>query len=192
MLGCRASSSPLKLGNKDHMFEGEPVEISPYQQLVRKLIYLSHTKPDIAFAISLVSQYMHKPCQEHLDAVYRILKYLKQAPGKGLFFKKSGDRTTKTFTDADWTGSVDDKRSTSRYCALSAINIAHNPVQHDRTKHVEVDKHFIKEKLDRDVITIKHVPTGQQVADVLTKGLAKKQFSLLMRKLAFTNIYRPA
>ncbi|GAA0170327.1 hypothetical protein LIER_40931 [Lithospermum erythrorhizon] len=88
-LGCRASSTPVELENKDRMFEGEPVEISSYQQLVGKLICFSHTRSDIAFAVSLMSQYMHKPWQGHLDAVHRILKYLKQAPIEGLLFQKT-------------------------------------------------------------------------------------------------------
>ncbi|GAA0166805.1 hypothetical protein LIER_40258 [Lithospermum erythrorhizon] len=61
---------------------------------------------------------MHNPCQGHLDAVYRILKYLMQAPDKGLFFKKLEDRTVKVFTYTDWTGSIYDRKSTSGYCTL--------------------------------------------------------------------------
>ncbi|XP_011046793.1 PREDICTED: uncharacterized protein LOC105141310 [Populus euphratica] len=58
------------------------------------------------------------------------------------------------------------------YCDnKSAIAIAHNPVQHDRTKHVEVDKHFIKEKLESGLICTPYVPTGEQLADILTKGV---------------------
>ncbi|GAA0158728.1 hypothetical protein LIER_15675 [Lithospermum erythrorhizon] len=83
-----------------------------------KLIYLSHTRLDIAFAVSLVSQYMHDPHQGHLDAVYKILRYLKQSAGKGLFFKKTRDRTVQVFTDADWAGSIDDRKSTSGYCTI--------------------------------------------------------------------------
>ena len=252
MLGCKASSIPVELGNKDRIFKGEPVDRTKYQQLVGKLIYLSHTRPDIAFAVSLVSQYMHNPCQGHLDAVYRILKYLKQAPGKGLLFKKSGDRRIEAFTDADWAGSVDDRKSTSGYCTQvwgnlvtwrskkqnvvarssaeaeyramahgvceviwlkrlfeelnlkfngpiqlqcdnqSAISIAHNPIQHDRTKHVEVDRHFIKEKIEDKIITINYIPTGQQLADIFTKGLSEKQFTILLSKLGLIDIYRPA
>ena len=52
------------------------------------LIYLSHTRPDIAFAIRIVSQYMHALYKEHMAAMYRILKYLKGSIGKGLFFRK--------------------------------------------------------------------------------------------------------
>ncbi|RVW45824.1 hypothetical protein CK203_086282 [Vitis vinifera] len=56
------------------------VDTGRYQRLPRKLIYLSHTRPDIAFAISVVSQYMHAPYKEHMEAVYGILKYLKGSP----------------------------------------------------------------------------------------------------------------
>ncbi|GAA0146168.1 transmembrane signal receptor [Lithospermum erythrorhizon] len=146
MLGCKPSTTPVELGNKDQMFKGESVDKTMYQQLVGKLIYLSHTRPDIAFAVSLVRQNMHNPCRGHLDAVYRILRYLKQSPGKGLFFKKTEDRTIKVFTDADWAGSIDDRRSTS----------------------------------------------GQQLADILTKGLSERSFNVLLSKLGLIDIYRPA
>ena len=56
----------------------------------------------------------------------------------------------------------------------AAISIAHNPVLHDRTKHVEVDKHFIKEKIDDGVICVNYIPTTKQAADLLTKGLHKR------------------
>ena len=177
------------------------------QRLVGKLIYLSHIRLNIAFAISVVSQYMHSPCQTHFDFVYRILRYFKKTQMKGLFFGKEGNKKMKIFTDVDQTRSVNDKKSTFEYytclqgnlvtwcnkkqsivannsveveykvmaqcigeaiwlkrlleelkigCEFSmqfycdntvTINIAHNLVHHDRTKHVEVDKHFIIEKL---------------------------------------------
>ena len=71
-----------------------------------------------------------------------------------------------------------------------AINISHNPVHHDRTKHVEVDRHFIKEKIE-GTICMSYVPTTQQVADVLTKGLAKPTFERLVDKLGMYNLYSP-
>lgn len=108
MLECKPSKTPIELGNKEKMLEGKQVDKGSYQRLVGRLIYLSHTRPDIAFAVSWVCQYMHSPCQGNLNAVYRILKYLKQTPGKGLFFVKTNDRSLKGFTDADWAGSIDD------------------------------------------------------------------------------------
>jgi hypothetical protein len=63
------------------------------------------------------------------------------------------------------------------YCDnKAAISIAHNPPLHDRTKHVEVDKHFIKEKIYSGEICMSYIPTKSQVADVLTKSLPKRQF----------------
>ena len=79
------------------------------------------------------------------------------------------------------------------YCDnKAAISIAHNPVLHDRTKHIEVDKHFIKEKIESGLICVPYVPTTQQTADILTKGLYKKQFEFLVSKLAMEDIYKPA
>jgi hypothetical protein len=70
------------------------------------LIYLSHTRPDIAFAVSVVSQFMHNPKTHHMDAVYRIIRYLKGCPGQGLLYKSSGNLQIECYTDADWAGSL--------------------------------------------------------------------------------------
>ena len=65
------------------------------------------------------------------------------------------------------------------YCDnKAAIDIANNPGQHDRTKHVEIDRHFIKEKLDRGIICMPYVSSSSQIADMLTKGLPEKTFSV--------------
>ena len=79
------------------------------------------------------------------------------------------------------------------YCDnKSTISIAHNPVHHDRTKHVEVDQHFIKEKLDGNIISIEYVPTSHQLADLLTKGLSEHILEFLVGKLGLINIYSQA
>ncbi|GMP41435.1 hypothetical protein CsSME_00011533 [Camellia sinensis var. sinensis] len=253
MLGCKMVETPIEPNLKLQAAKAEEVkEREQYQRLVGKLIYLSHTRPDIAFAVSMVSQFMHSPGAEHFEAVYKILRYLKGTPGRGLLFKKHGHLQVEVYTDADWAGSVTDRRSTSGYCSFvggnlvtwrskkqnvvarssaeaefravahgicevmwikrileelklshptpmkvycdnkAAISIAHNPVLHDRTKHIEVDKHFIKEKINAGIICMTYLPTGEQLADVLTKGLHKKQFDKLTSKLAMENIFKPA
>ncbi|KAA0058176.1 Retrovirus-related Pol polyprotein from transposon TNT 1-94 [Cucumis melo var. makuwa] len=74
---------------------------------------------------------------------------------------------------------------------VAAISIANNPIQHDRTKHIEIDWHFIKERLDSRSICIPYIPSSQQVADVLTKGLLRPHFDLCVSKLGLIDIYVP-
>ncbi|XP_058745985.1 uncharacterized mitochondrial protein AtMg00810-like [Vicia villosa] len=116
MSGCRPADTPMDPNVKLWGEGSVPVDTGRYQRLVGKLIYLSHTRPDIAFSVSVVSQFMYSLYEEHLEAVYRILRYLKGKPGKGLHFKKTSERNVSIFTDADWAGSVTDRRSTSGYC----------------------------------------------------------------------------
>ena len=60
------------------------------------------------------------------------------------------------------------------YDYKTAIAVTHNPILHDITKHVEVDKHFVKDKLENGLINMPYIPTSKQVTDILTKGLPKK------------------
>ncbi|RVX13445.1 Retrovirus-related Pol polyprotein from transposon RE1 [Vitis vinifera] len=108
MLGCKLSDTPIK-ARKRMESDGKPVDRERYQRLVGRLIYLSHTRPDITFAVSVVSQYMHSPKQRHLEAVYKILRYLKGSLGRGLLFKKGDSKKVEIYTDADWAGSTEDK-----------------------------------------------------------------------------------
>jgi ATP sulfurylase len=76
------------------------------------------------------------------------------------------------------------------YCDnKAAINIAHNPVQHDRTKHVEIDRHFIKEKLREGIICTPYVKTGEQLAEMLTKGVSSGTLHSTLFKLGMRDIY---
>ena len=90
MLGCRSCSTPIDKNYQISAQCGDPMNKETYQRLVRRLIYLCHTRPDISYAVSVVSRYMHDPRTGHMEAVYRILRYLKGTPGRGLWFKKNG------------------------------------------------------------------------------------------------------
>ncbi|KAI9162582.1 hypothetical protein LWI28_028704 [Acer negundo] len=253
MLECKPAETPMDHTIKLGTIEGSaPVDKGRYQRLVGKLIYLSLTRPDIGFSVSKVSQFMNKPTEEHQDAVFRILRYLKMTPGKGLYFKRCTNRDVEIFSDADWAGSATDRRSTSGYCTYvrgnlvtwrskkqsvvsrssaeaeframahgicegiwlrrlltelkvpmegamrmfcdnqAAISIAKNPVHHDRTKHVEIDRHFIKEKLEEGSVKLIYTPTALQTADILTKALPRANFDDMSTKLGMINIYNPA
>ena len=78
------------------------------------------------------------------------------------------------------------------YDNKAAISMPHNPVQHDKTKHVEIDRHFIKEKLESGIICIPYIPSDGQIADVFTKGLVVQHFSKILSRLGVDNIFEPA
>ena len=102
-LGCRPAGTPLEQNWKQKISEKDPpVNRDSYQHLVGKLIYLSLTRPDIAFSVSVVSQFMHAPTKRHLNARNKILRYLKGSPGKGLLFKKTEIRDVVGYSDTDW------------------------------------------------------------------------------------------
>ncbi|CAL9016681.1 unnamed protein product, partial [Prunus brigantina] len=87
MMGCKPVNTPMEENHKlGECTDHKPTNKEQYQRLVGRLIYLSHMRPDIAYAVSVVSQFMHSPSEVHRDAVNRILRYLKSTPGKGLMY----------------------------------------------------------------------------------------------------------
>ena len=124
LFGCKAVETPIEANLKLHPTKIENViDRERFQKLVGKLIYLSHTRPDIAFVMSMVSQFMHSPGQEHFDIACRILRYLKGTPGKGLMFRKQDNIQIEVYTNADWAISSTDRRSTSGYCTIIEGNL---------------------------------------------------------------------
>ena len=73
----------------------------------------------------------------------------------------------------------------------AAISIAKNPIHHDQTKHVEMDQHFIKEKIERGTVTLIDTLIGLQTAYILTKAFSRIKFEDLKSKLGLINIYNP-
>jgi hypothetical protein len=79
------------------------------------------------------------------------------------------------------------------YCNNKAtINIVHNPAQHNGTKHVEIDRHFIKEKLRVSIICTLYVKTREQLADILTNGVSNNVLHSTLCKLGMQDIYASA
>ena len=74
----------------------------------------------------------------------------------------------------------------------AAISIAKNPVHHDRTKHVEIDRHFIKEEIEILVASLVYTPSSQETTDILTKGLPKSTYETLRSDLDMVDIYHLA
>lgn len=95
MLGCKTATTPMESGNSLKEDGKLLPDIHSYQELVGKLIYLSHTRPDICYAVSYVSQFMHSPTTVHFQAVMRILRYFKEHRVKAYFLKRINAGTYK-------------------------------------------------------------------------------------------------
>ncbi|RVW94515.1 Retrovirus-related Pol polyprotein from transposon RE1 [Vitis vinifera] len=191
MSGCQSVNTPIEEGLKLCVESNQvSTDKGRYQRLVGRLMYLAHTRPDLAYALSV------------------------NAPGKGILFAKNvNHQSIEVYTDADWADAVDDRRSTSGYFTFvggnlvtwkskkqnvvarssaeaefrsylsrqpirlfcdnkAACDIAHNPVQHDHTKHVEVDRFFIKEKVDDKIVELPKIRSEDQLVDILTKAVS--------------------
>ena len=250
-LGGKPACSPI-VTTGPLVDDEEPFEdIERYQRLVGRLIYLTITRPDIAFAVSQISQHMHSPKMGHWRAVERILHYIKKSPGLGIWMKNNGSSQIEGFCDADWASDSKDRRSTTGYCMFvggnlvawkskkqhvvsrssaeaeyramasaaseivwlkalveelgfnvstpinlhcdnqSAIHIASNPVFHERTKHIEVDCHFIRQKVEEKLIATPYIKGKEQLADIFTKGGTAMHLQEIMNKLGTIDIYAP-
>ncbi|KAM2058558.1 hypothetical protein ACFX16_031124 [Malus domestica] len=88
-----------------------------------KLIYLTITRPDIAYSVSLISQFMHSHTLLHWEIVKRILRYLKGSIGRGLLLKNHGSNHIMAYIDVDWAGNALDRKSTTRFCTFVGGNL---------------------------------------------------------------------
>ncbi|KAL1222467.1 Retrovirus-related Pol polyprotein from transposon RE1 [Cardamine amara subsp. amara] len=226
---------------------GESVDEKLYRGMIGSLLYLIASRPDICMAVGVCARYQAKPKMSHLLAVKRIIKYVKGTVNLGIYFTKDTTKELMGFCDADWAGSLDDRRSTSgrcffmgnnliswhskkqnsvslstaeaEYIALgscctqlmwmkqmatdygmtsdsiliycdneSAINIAKNPVQHSRTKHIDIRHHFIRELVKEKLIVVDHVSTEFQLANLFTKPLDFNRFVSLRKAIGVCEI----
>ena len=104
--------------------QGEPLrDPRRYRRLMGRLNYLTITRPDISFPVSVVSQFLQSPCDSHWDAVIRILHYIKGTSGQGVLYENKGHTQIVGYCDADWAGSPADRRSTSGYCVFIRGNL---------------------------------------------------------------------
>ncbi|RVW16747.1 Retrovirus-related Pol polyprotein from transposon RE2 [Vitis vinifera] len=228
MLDYKPVDTPMDPNVKLVPGQEEPLrDPGRYRQLVGKLNYLTITRQDISFPVSVVSQFLQSPCDSHWDAVVG-------------------------YTDADWAGSPTDRRSTSGYsvfiggnliswkskkqdvvarssaeaeyramalatCELiwlrhllrelrfgkdeqmklicdnqAALHIASNPIFHERVKHIEVDCHFIREKIASGCVATSFVNSNDQLADIFTKSLRGPKIKYICNKLGAYDVYAPA
>ncbi|GKD95810.1 ribonuclease H-like domain-containing protein, partial [Tanacetum coccineum] len=162
--------------------EGLPVtDPTLYRSLVGALQYLTFTRPDLSYVVQQLCLYMHDPREPHLNSMKRVLRYLRGTTDLGLQLFRSTTSQLIAYSDAEWTGCPATRRSTSGYRVylaetswihnllrelhnplftatlvycdnVSAVYMSANPVQHQRTKHIEIDIHFV-----RDKVAVSHV-----------------------------------
>ncbi|EOY05030.1 Cysteine-rich RLK (RECEPTOR-like protein kinase) 8 [Theobroma cacao] len=116
LMGSKPSSFPIDQQHKLASDTG-PLCSNPelYRRLVGRLLYLTITRPDISYVVHLLSQFMHNPRQLHLNAVFCVLRYLKNAPGQGLLLPSNNSLSLRAYCDADWAGCPTTRRSTTDY-----------------------------------------------------------------------------
>uniref|UniRef100_A0A2N9GQI4 Reverse transcriptase Ty1/copia-type domain-containing protein n=1 Tax=Fagus sylvatica TaxID=28930 RepID=A0A2N9GQI4_FAGSY len=191
--------TPIEYNNRLNTNDGEPLlDATLYRQLVGSLVYLTVTRPDISYAVHIVSQFMAAPQSLHYATVLRILRYLKDTLFYGLHFSSQSSLTLQAYSDADWAGDPTDRRSTIGYCFLlvpihcdnrSAIQIAHNDVFHERTKHIEIDCYFVRHHLLQGYLQLRSVSSQDQLADIFTKPMPPGRFRDLISKLKLVSLH---
>ncbi|EOY09345.1 Cysteine-rich RLK (RECEPTOR-like protein kinase) 8 [Theobroma cacao] len=195
---------------------------------VTTLIDYSHKLSKAVDGKEVLSLFMEKPKQEHMSAAYGPLKYLKLAPGQGIFMKADSYLSILAYSDSDWVGCGDTRKSVTGsteaeyksmaavcyeimwlkyllsdlgikrsaavklYCDnQSAFHICRNPVFHERTKHIDMDHHFIREEVLERLIEPVYISTGSLTADLLTKALQPTQYHRLLHKMNIHDIHAP-
>ena len=123
MSACKPCSTPVDLHSKLSEDGTRVDDATQYRSLAGALQYLTFTRPDIAFVVQQICLYMHDPRQSHLAALKRILRYLQSTPTLGLTLRHSPPAELVVYTDADWAGCPDTRRSTFGYAVFLGDNL---------------------------------------------------------------------
>ena len=249
MEDCKPAPSPFQSRVKLSVSCTSPeVDATLYRQLVGKLLYLTHTRPDLSFVVGLVAHFMQNPRESHWKAAKRILHYVRGTIQFGIHYSAKAAPLLVGFTDSDWAGDPDDRKSTVGYVftlgsgpitwackkqaaislssaeaeyrgaveaskeALwlrqilsefgfeqqhpttlwcdnqSAIQLCKDPVQHQRSKHIELHMHFIRKLIHDHVLEVQYCSTDDQVADIFTKALTEAKFTKLRYMLGVQEV----
>jgi hypothetical protein len=255
MWECKPVTTPIdthvKLTESDEDTPVDQKRTHFYARLVGSLMYaMLGTRPDIAYAVSLLSRYMANPGPAHITAAKRVLRYLRGTTDLSLTYEGT-IKPLSGFSDADWAGCHDTRQSTSGYVfslgsgaiswssrrqqavALSsteaeymaetqatkeavwlqhilrcldqdskaatpiyrqsatilhcdnqgAIALAKNPQFHARSKHIDIQWHYVRQAVDQGVIDLCYISTADQVADIMTKALPSDRFAMLRSRM---------
>ena len=253
MTGCKPLPTPMAVTpplRKNASTPLSPEQATKYRQCCGSLQYITFTRPDLSFAVSKLTQYMHTPTELHLQALKRMLRYLKGTATSSLLLSKTNNFNLEAYVDADWAGSLDDRKLTGGYLIylgcnligwsskkqstvarssiesefkavantsvelqwlskliqelclpafhppkiwcdnLGAVFISSNAAFRARTRHVEVDFHFVREQVSSNQLKVHSISSNNQLADILTKPLPTQSFHLIRSKLRL--LHRPS
>jgi hypothetical protein len=250
MAGCNATHTPMECKLKlEKASPGGATDATLYRSIVGSFRYLCNTRPNITFTVGMVRRFLEAPAAPHWAAVKQILRYIAGTANYGCCYKRgTGAPTLVGFTDSDYTGDRDDRKSTTgmvfflgssavtwaskkqksvalssceaEYVAaaigacqgvwlrgllgellgdaplktkllvdnISAIALSKNPVHHDRTKHIDVRYHFLRECIEDGRVEIDHVSTDGQLTDILTKALGRVKFIEMRLRLGVMEV----
>ncbi|KAH9781042.1 retrovirus-related pol polyprotein from transposon RE2 [Citrus sinensis] len=206
MLDSKGCNTPMSVVDKLYKDKGKLFENpSLYRSVIGSLQYVTLKRSDIAFIVNKLSQFLVAPIVLHWQACKRVLRYLQCTATYGIQFYNSKSLSLTTFSDVDWGFDPDDRRSVGGYCILLGSNIelrvqlnntpvlyydnksaealGSNPKYHSRTKHIELDLHFVREHIAKKEFAVEHVSSSIQLADVLTKPLGFDHFAYMRVKL---------
>ncbi|WVZ85695.1 hypothetical protein U9M48_032590 [Paspalum notatum var. saurae] len=244
----RTAATPMDLHLKLRPSNGTPLDDpSRYRHIVGSLVYLTVTRPNIAHAVHLLSQFVSAPTSVHFGHLLRVLRYLRGTSSQCLFYARDSPLQLHAYSDSTWASDATDRRSVTGYCIFlgsspiawkskkqahvshsnaeaelralatttseiiwlrwlladfgischaptpllcgntGAIQIAHDPVKHELTKHIGVDASFTRSHCRQKTIDLQYVPSELQLADFFTKAQTQEHHRLHLVKLNASN-----
>ncbi|XP_058733061.1 uncharacterized mitochondrial protein AtMg00810-like [Vicia villosa] len=209
---------PLDSATSFNDTDGESLaDVSAYQRLIGKLMYLTISRPGIAYAVNRLSQFMQKSRTSHLAGVHHVLQYLKGTPDKGLFFPSKSSYRITAFADADWGSCKVTRKSTIGFCVFfgdaliswkskKQPTVARSSAEAEYRalasltsellwirqllRTFEVNVQFVM-NVQNQFLKLIHVKSTQQLADPLTKVLPWALYDSLTSKWGMVDIYLP-
>ncbi|GKE82668.1 hypothetical protein Tco_1552668, partial [Tanacetum coccineum] len=189
----KIASTPIETNNallKDE--EAEDVDVYLYRSMIRSLMYLTASRPDIMFVVCACARYQVTPKVSHLHAMKRIFRYLKGQPKLGLWYPRDSPFDLEAYSDSDYAGASLDRKSTIGGCQFLGKKLiswqckrqtivsksttkaeyvaATNCLFNSKTKHTKIRHHFIIDSYEKKLIQVIKIHTDHNVADLLTKA----------------------